>query len=194
MSTNNSDKRNASRLQYTMQYVFRTVLSLAAIVVLFVVIKKFIPASMADLFLPLTNNATLLFSVFFVSESFLGLLFPDLFIIWAVEEATPILYVFLLGGLSYFGGIISYWIGDLLGKYRFFERLVKYVRSKYAHRIQKWGVFFVVLAALTPIPFSPVSMLYGSMKLPFKDFAIYSLARIIRFAIYGYIFWHAKDI
>ena len=186
--------RKNTRLQYVLQYTLRTILSLVAIVALFVVIKKYTPESAIDLFKPLAENAPLLFTVFFISESLLGLLFPDLFIMWAVSHANPVWNVLLLGVLSYGGGLISYWLGLLIGDYRFFERIVGNVRSKYAHQIQRWGVFFVMLAALTPIPFSPVSMLYGSMKLSFKKFVLYSLVRIVRFAIYGWVFYQAKDI
>ncbi len=187
------DERNPTRLQYAIRYGYKTLLSLVAIVVLFVLVKKFLPSSTIELFEPLSENAPLLFSVFFVSESILGLLFPDLFIWWAVSEPTPVLYVSLLGILSYAGGIVSFLLGKWIGDYKLFEQLVRNVRSKYTHRIQKWGGFFVVLAALTPIPFSPVSMLCGSLGFSLKKFLIYSLSRIPRFLAYGVVFYYAEE-
>ena len=188
------NQRNPSQLQYAIQYGYKTLLSLIAIVVLFIVIKKFLPDSMLEIFKPLSQNAPLLFSVFFISESLLGLLFPDLFIMWAVGEPTPIAYVLILGALSYFGGIVSFLMGRFIGDYQFFEKIVRNVRSKYSHMIQKWGGFFVVLAALTPIPFSPVSMLTGSMDFKFNKFLFYSLTRLLRFIIYGLVFFYANEV
>ena len=46
----------------------------------------------------------------------------------------------------------------------------------------------LVLAALTPIPFSPISMLSGSLRFPFKKYVLYSLTRIIRVMLYGLVF------
>ena len=187
-------QRNPSHLQYAVKYGYKTLLSLIGIVIIFILVKKFMPDSMIKVFEPLSHNAPLLFSVFFISEALLGLIFPDLFIMWAVAEPTPELYVLFLGVLSYFGGIVSFLIGKLIGDYRFFEKIVRNVRSKYAHQIQKFGGFFVVLAALTPIPFSPVSMLAGSMDFKFRSFLLYSLTRILRFLIYGVIFYYANNI
>ncbi len=186
--------RNPTRLEYALNYGLKTLLSLVAIVILFIIVKKYLPDSMAQLFEPLKDNAVLLFSVFFISESLLGLLFPDLFIMWAVLQSSPVLYVLLLGVLSYFGGIISFLLGRWIGDKKIFERLVRNVRSKYTHKIQKWGGFFVVLAALTPIPFSPVSMLCGSLNFSLKRFLYYSLTRLLRFIIYGIVFYYSGEL
>ena len=49
--------------------------------------------------------------LFFVSESFLGLVPVDLFVFWSMKFQTPLMMLALLGCISYLGGIISYHIG-----------------------------------------------------------------------------------
>ncbi|HDR67429.1 MAG TPA: hypothetical protein ENN61_00095 [Bacteroidaceae bacterium] len=54
--------------------------------------------------------------LFFISESFLGLIPVDLFVIWTQKFSNPVPILILLGILSYTGGIISYGIGLWISK------------------------------------------------------------------------------
>ncbi len=49
--------------------------------------------------------------LFFVSESFTGMIPVDLFVVWTQKFERPLPYLALLGILSYSGGVISYGIG-----------------------------------------------------------------------------------
>ncbi len=53
--------------------------------------------------------------------------------------------------------------------------------------IRKLGVVAVVVAALTPVPFSLVCYLAGSLRMPLGIFFLAILARIPRMAIFYYI-------
>lgn len=167
-------------------------MSLFLLVALFLVVKQVFPSSFGEILGPLANNHTLMFTIFFISESILGIIPPDLFIIWAVQDSDAIMYVLILAVLSYAGGIISFLTGKLIGKYRFFARMIANVRAKYKTKIEKWGGAFIVLGALTPIPFSPISMLAGSLSYSLKSYSLFSLTRILRFVIYGIIFYYAN--
>ncbi len=50
---------------------------------------------------------------FFVSETLLGLIPPEIFIAWSKKTSDPLINLSLLALLSYTGGIISYFIGRL---------------------------------------------------------------------------------
>ena len=52
-----------------------------------------------------------IFGIFFASESFLGLLPPEIFIAWADQTVHPFGNLALLSLLSYLGGVVSYGIG-----------------------------------------------------------------------------------
>ncbi|HBE42343.1 MAG TPA: hypothetical protein DDW27_14280, partial [Bacteroidales bacterium] len=55
-----------------------------------------------------------IFIVFLLSESSLGMIPPDLFVIWSAKFSSPFLLLTILGFLSYLGGIIAYYIGHWL--------------------------------------------------------------------------------
>lgn len=124
---------------------------------------------------------------FLASESLLGLLPPDFFIIWAKDFESPYLMVTILGTLSYAGGIISYWIGRSLS-YR--ESVNSFIARHYKKNfvfVKKWGGFFVILAALLPLPFSAVCVLTGMLRFPHTLFVILSTTRFLRFYIHAWI-------
>ena len=132
-----------------------------------------------------TCSPFVIFIIFLISESILGLLPPEIFIAWAAKSNQPIFYLLLLSTLSYVGGIISYFIGRVL----FFIPAVKnYIEIKiYKHiiNLRKWGGIFVFLGAVSPIPHSIVSMACGIIKYSFKFYLLWSLFRFVRFAVYA---------
>ncbi len=133
-----------------------------------------------------TLNATWIFIIFFISESFLGLLPPDFFILWLKEFDNRYELITLLAGLSYVGGVISYFFGRALS---FNPTISRFIASKYKKNFQlvrKWGGIFIVLAALTPLPFSIVCMLTGLLRFPKILFLIFSSTRLIRFYAYAW--------
>jgi membrane protein YqaA with SNARE-associated domain len=135
-------------------------------------------------------NRVLVFIIFFISETLLGLIPPDLFTAWAKQCPNPYLGVAILSILSYLGGVFSYLIGKQI---RRIPRINRYIRKKYDNHIKqinKYGGFVIVFAALFPLPFSTITMLAGVLHYPFKKLILLSLFRIIR--IFGYavfIFW-----
>ena len=54
--------------------------------------------------------------------------------------------------------------------------------------LKKWGLWTVVIAALTPIPFSIVCWFAGIYKMPYRPFFIGTLVRFLRFALFYYLF------
>lgn len=180
--------RDENFSKFAQKYALRTLYSIVVLIVLFVLAKEYMPASFTEVLTPIAHDYTLMFSIFFISESILGLLPPDIFIMWAAVESSPLLFISILALLSYIGGVISFLLGKYIGNKRIFERLVYSVREQYEPLIMRWGGLVIVLAALTPIPFSPISMLSGSLKFPFKKYVVFSLTRIIRVILYGLVF------
>jgi membrane protein YqaA with SNARE-associated domain len=60
---------------------------------------------------------------------------------------------------------------------------------EYQPQLKRYGAFLVLVAAVTPIPYSATCMLAGSVNLPFRQFLLIGIARIVRFAAYGYLVW-----
>ena len=124
--------------------------------------------------------------VFFVSETLLGLIPPEIFIAWTKKTADPIFYLFILSLLSYSGGLISYSIGRFISK---LEKVRLYLEVKMAKSLkntQKWGGVLILVGALLPLPFAIACLTAGMIKYPFKNVLFFGLFRFGRFAIYGW--------
>jgi membrane protein YqaA with SNARE-associated domain len=138
-----------------------------------------------------TDNLSdgLILGIFFVSESFLGMIPPDIFMIWGTKFDSPMPVMVLLGLLSYTGGVISYLIGHWLslrpGIRAYSERALK----KYILLARKWGGAFIIISALFPFsPFSMIVIAISLLKYPFRPFLLFSIARIARFTVQGAIY------
>jgi len=124
--------------------------------------------------------------VFLISESFLGMIPPDLFIIWTTKFNSPFLFLTILGILSYIGGILSYLIGHWLSQRPKIKAYTERVLEKYILLVKKWGGAFIVISALFPFsPFSMVVIAVSLFKYPFKYYVFFGISRIIRFLVQG---------
>lgn len=130
-------------------------------------------------------SAGLILALFFVSESILGIIPPELFIAWSGKTDMPIGYLSALATLSYAGGIVSYFTGRATLK---IERVYQYLEVKMEKHIKnarKWGGFLIVVGALLPIPFAISSLAAGMIRFKFSYYLLFGLLRFVRFAIYG---------
>lgn len=128
--------------------------------------------------------------LFFASESFLGMIPVDLFVIWAQKFDTPLPYLALLGILSYTGGVISYGIGILISRGARVKRYTERKLKNYIDFVRKWGGAFIIIAALFPFtPFSMVVIAITMLKYPFRLFLLYALTRLVRFVLQGVFFF-----
>lgn len=126
-------------------------------------------------------------AIFFTSESFLGLIPPEIFIAWAKKTSTPIIMLSFLATLSYIGGIISYFIGKAALKIDAVKNYLEVKMSKHLKNTKKWGGFLILTGALLPIPFSITCMAGGMIKYPLKGVLTFGLFRFLRFAIYALV-------
>jgi uncharacterized membrane protein YdjX (TVP38/TMEM64 family) len=135
-----------------------------------------------------SDNFVLL--LFFISESFTGMIPVDLFVIWAQKFELPLLWLALLGILSYAGGVISYGIGKWISTRPRMKRFSERRLVRYMDFVRKWGGAFIVIAALLPFtPFSLVVIAVTLFKYPFRLFLLFALARLARFILQGIFFF-----
>ena len=132
-------------------------------------------------------SAFTIITVFFISESLLGLVPPEIFIAWAGKSAEPILYVSLLALFSYFGGVISFFIGKSIAKLPKVFNYLEVKMQKHLVMIRKWGGFLIVVGALLPIPFAMTSIAAGVINYKFKNYLLFGLLRFVRFFIYALV-------
>lgn len=130
-------------------------------------------------------------SFFFVSETLLGLVPPEIFIAWAGKMYNPWLYLGILSVLSYGGGLVSYWMGRTITKIPSVHNYIEVKMEKQLKNSKKWGGFLIMVGAVLPLPFSIACLAAGIIKFPFKNVILYGALRFIRFAIYGLIIFSA---
>jgi membrane protein YqaA with SNARE-associated domain len=132
-------------------------------------------------------SAVFVFIVFFTSEALLGLLPPELFIAWSSKAINPWLYVFILGTLSYLGGLLAYYFGQWLFLITSVKNYVERKISSHIGNLRKWGGIFVFAGAMLPVPYSMVSFTSGLINYRFKYYMGWALFRYLRFFIYALI-------
>ena len=161
---------------------------LAVIFFLFVFVENRI-IDLDEIFNSVFNNTNKYFvlTVFAVSESILGLIPPDLFILWGKQFANTWVIVTILAILSYLGGIVSYKIGLLIRKNKKLNDFLTVKLNDNFRKVKRWGAVFIIIAALFPLPYSTICMISGILKYPFKRFVFLGLARIARFYIYAWV-------
>ena len=128
--------------------------------------------------------------LFFLSESFAGMIPVDLFVIWTRKFESPEIWLALLGILSYTGGVISYGIGLWISQRPRIKAFSEKRLEGYIDFVRKWGGAFIIIAALFPFtPFSLVVIAVTLFHYPFRSFLLYALARLFRFVLQGFIFF-----
>jgi len=132
-----------------------------------------------------TFHATSVLAVFFLSESILGLIPPEIFIAWSKKLPQPILYLSILALLSYLGGIISYITGLSITRIPKVRYTIENKLAKHIKNARKWGGFLIVVGALFPIPFALTSIAAGFIRYEFKNYLLFGLLRFARFYLYA---------
>tara|TARA_Y100000768_G_scaffold204061_1_gene153660 strand:- start:228 stop:806 length:579 start_codon:yes stop_codon:yes gene_type:complete len=134
------------------------------------------------------------FTLFFMSEVILGIIPPELFMIWAISSkpiGSYLFYVITFSFLSYIAGFTAFLFGKYLHNTWLYEFMKKNIIGKYERKISAFGWLVIVVAAITPLPFSATCAVVGAVGFDRKKYLFYSSARFLRYAIYGFFIWLA---
>ena len=174
------------------KFMFRNLLKilliLAGVIIVFWFIERYI-IDLEYLFSTVLKSQKpgFIFIIFFISETLLGLIPPDLFILWTKQFPHPYNAITILALLSYVGGYVSYGIGKLLYKIPKIHNFVERRIGDNIRDLRRWGGLFIVIAALFPLPYSMISMAVGIIRYPRTPFLLLGLTRIARFYIYAFV-------
>lgn len=130
-------------------------------------------------------------SFFFVSETLLGLIPPEIFIAWSGKMPNPWGYLSLLAILSYTAGLLAYHLGRMITKIPSVHNYLEVKMQKQLKNSRKWGGFLIVVGALLPLPFSISCIAAGIIKFPFRIVVLFGALRLLRFVIYGLVIFNA---
>ena len=158
-------------------------------IVIFVLLLMAVNYFITDINLLLNNifetySPKIIVLSFLISESILGLIPPEIFILWSSKSDSPILFLFALASASYIGGIVSYFIGMRISLMPTVRKHIERKIKQHIINLRKWGGVFIVLGAISPIPHSIVSIGAGLINYKFKYYLLWSLFRYLRFVVY----------
>ena len=187
--------RILERYYFFIKNLLKGLLWLGVIVFSFVLLQRYTPEGyFRDVLQPFYDRPFLMYLIYTFSEIFFGIIPPELFMIWALKLGGIYLYieaVFLLGLISYGAGVLGFFFGRFLSKTILFRYARRRYFEKYQNYLHRYGFFLLIVASLTPLPFSAICMLVGSSKYPVKKFMYYTLFRFLRFALYSIIIWQS---
>jgi membrane protein YqaA with SNARE-associated domain len=142
------------------------------------------------------DQLPLLLTIFTVSEIVFGMIPPELFmLIWQSKGVLSeyVLNLTYMTLISYAAGVLGYYIGRYFSKTGIYQRIHQRYLMQYDEKLRTYGIYLVLVGAITPLPFSATCMLAGSVHTPIDRFLLVCVARIIRFAGYGWAVWAAPN-
>ncbi len=187
-------RRNKVRLFFFLKNFIRGLIFFAIAILFYKLIFRYFDLMDAENILSFDLSTSVVFILSFFSELIFGLIPPELFMIWLITTKSLDLYPYFivaLACLSYCAGFIAFLFGKYLHKTWLYEIMKKYVIGKYEKKINLYGWLVIVVAALTPLPFSATCAVVGAVGFNKNKFLYYALARFIRYALYSYLIWLA---
>jgi membrane protein YqaA with SNARE-associated domain len=177
--------------EFVRKSLTKSILPIAVVVIAaFVIHHYFIDFN--DLFTDIVNRYSpfVILSIFFTSESLLGIVPPEIFIAWAGKSTAPIFYLSMLALLSYCGGIISFFIGKSISNLPKVHEYLEVKMLKHLKMIRKWGGFLIVVGALLPVPFAMTSIAAGIIHYKFRNYLLFGMLRFLRFYLYALVIFN----
>jgi hypothetical protein len=123
----------------------------------------------------------------YIVDTFIVPLAPDL-IFPLVAGMDWYIIIPIIGIASSLGGVSGYCLGALCSKIPLVKRLSIKAQEKWGPYLKKYGTLFIVLSALTPIPFSTVAWAAGIIGYDKKKAFPAFFFRIVRMGIYFFLF------
>ncbi len=174
--------------------LFKGLLWFAFIITVFILMEEYIQANFRSHIDDIRANPGILYGVYTLSEIIFGILPPEFFMmIWVLDNIDVtgfIINLTILTVISYGAGVLGYYIGKNFSKTNFYQiRIREKYLKQYESKLKKFGGYLVFVGAVTPVPFSAMCMLAGSVNMNLKNFLIICITRVIRFALYGWMVW-----
>ncbi len=192
-----SNQNMSERTTFLVRNLLRGIVGLVAIIGIYVLAKKYLDFDLITLLGPLYEKPVAIYTIFLTSEVVFGIVPPEFFMLWSMRHGDVSLYIqniAALSTISYVSGIIGYYLGSLFHATKIYRLLRINYLQKFERQFQQFGGFLVIVAALTPLPFSAICMLVGAAKYPFRRFLFIATARFARFVVYSMIIWQTNAL
>ena len=187
-------RRNKVRLFFFIKNFIRGILFFVVAIIFYKITFSYLDLSGLKDQISFDLPSTFVFLLFFMSEVILGVIPPELFMIWAITSkplSSYFIYVISFSVISYIAGFVAFLFGKYLHNTWLYEFMRKNIIGKYERKINAYGWLVIVVAAITPLPFSATCAVIGAIGFDRNKYLFYSMARFIRYAIYGFFIWLA---
>ncbi len=133
-----------------------------------------------------------IYGLYLFSEFFFGLIPPEVFMIWALHKGDLlqyVLHILFFTAVSCLAGYTAFLAGKYLQRVVGYRYLQRRFFSRYLPMVRKYGIFLIVVAAATPLPYSATSLVVGASGFGNRKYLLAALSRVARFFLYGYILY-----
>ena len=188
-------KNTREKTNFLFKNLIRGLALLVVIIGGYLLAKKYFEFDLEMILGPFYNQPFVIFMIFLLSEVILGIIPPEFFMLWSLRDGNVSIYienVIFLAFISYGAGLIDYYLGAKFNKTLMYKYIKTKLLRKMERKFHKYGGFLVVVASLTPLPFSGICMLVGAARYPVSKFLLISLTRLLRFCFYAYIIWETN--
>ena len=150
----------SSRIQFLLKNGARGIIWFAVILAAYFLFNEFVISKKPDAWVEqFYARPIMIYAIYLASEFFLGIIPPEFFMIWAYNKAGVGAYFLNVGFfavVSYFMGYLTFLIGQFLYKRISFKKFKKKFLTDLTPLLKKYGLFLIIIAALTPLPWSAV--------------------------------------
>ena len=120
---------------------------------------------------------------------------PLLIAVGVANPGSAIWVALLATATSVAGAYAGYWLGRKVGRPLLHRLVAEHKIERAEELFNKYGVWTIILAAITPIPYKVFAILAGVMALPVRPFLIASLigrgARLMTIGVLVFLFGEA---
>ncbi len=183
--------RHSPKFKFFLTNFIKGLIWLAIILAIYFSFEKIVLTNAPDVWIEqFYAKPLIIYVIYIISEFFIGIIPPEIFMIWGMKRGGTMTYISIvafLAVISYLMGYLTFLIGKMIHKKVSF----RYIRMKFFRQtwpqLKKYGIFLIIVAALTPVPWSGTCLLVGSAGYPSDRYLKFALFRILRYAVYGFI-------
>ena len=184
------------KTRFLIRNILKGFLYLGVLIAVFLLVKSyFSEQERSEWFGSIYDNVPLVMSVFVASEILFGIIPPEVFMLWSLNTGWIGSYfssIGLLSVISYLAGFANFTIGALAKASSKTLKTKNKIIQKYRSLFQIYGAHLVIVACVSPLPFSAISLLAGAGGMDKKKYLLYSLLRILRFFVYAYVLYRIE--
>ncbi|MBN1390180.1 MAG: DedA family protein [Candidatus Thermoplasmatota archaeon] len=127
-------------------------------------------------------------STLFLDSFILGIS-PDFVLFVAIAgEIDPLQLLLTISIASILGGNVGYLIGRFLGNRKFVQKRIEPYEKRGHYLMEKYGLWAVIVGAMTPIPFSTICWIAGMLEMKYTHFLAGAIWRIPRYLLWYIVF------